>query len=74
MITVKLMGGFGNQMFQYALAKNLATKSKTEVVLDLTFLNHRLPFSNYTFRKFELDIFNIDYKTSNLSKISKYFI
>lgn len=73
MIKVKLMGGLGNQMFQYALAKNLAQKNNTEVVLDLTFLNHRLPFTKYTFRKLELDIFNVAYKTSTLSKISKYF-
>ena len=73
MITVKLMGGLGNQMFQYALAKNLAIKNKTEVIFDLTFLNHRLPGTKYVFRNYDLGIFkNIRNQTTLLSKLSKY--
>jgi hypothetical protein len=68
MITIKLKGGLGNQMFQYALARHLAIKNNTEVALDLTFINHRLPFVDYTFRNFELDIFNIKCKKTFLSK------
>lgn len=68
------MGGLGNQMFQYAIAKNLAIKNKTEVIFDLTFINHRMPGTKYVFRNFDLDIFsNIKNKTTFLSKVSKYF-
>lgn len=34
MIIVKLMGGLGNQMFQYAMARRLAEKLGTELLLD----------------------------------------
>ena len=34
MIIVKLTGGLGNQLFQYAMARRLAEKHKTELLLD----------------------------------------
>ncbi len=36
MIVVKLIGGLGNQMFQYALGRHLALKNNTELKLDIT--------------------------------------
>jgi hypothetical protein len=36
MIVTKLHGGLGNQMFQYAIGRNLAEKNGTELVLDTT--------------------------------------
>jgi len=38
MIIVKLTGGLGNQMFQYAAAKRLAHYHNTELKLDISFL------------------------------------
>jgi hypothetical protein len=38
MIVSRLIGGLGNQMFQYALAKKLAIKNNTEVYFDLHLL------------------------------------
>jgi len=60
MIIVKLMGGLGNQMFQYALGKHLALKHHTKLKLDLTFLLDRTPRPDFTFRDYELGIFNIN--------------
>ncbi len=70
MITVKLQGGIGNQMFQYAAAKSLAEKNKTAVALDLTTLNHRLPGRNYVFRSFDLDLLKVEAQLTTLSKLS----
>ncbi|WP_131535917.1 alpha-1,2-fucosyltransferase [Pedobacter nototheniae] len=57
MIIVKLMGGLGNQMFQYAAARSFA-KNKF-VYLDLSFLNKKdNTDKNFTKRDFELPIFN----------------
>jgi hypothetical protein len=48
-ITVSLMGGLGNQMFQYAAGKALATRHGVALALDLS------GFQNYALRAFLLD-------------------
>lgn len=53
MIIVKLSGGLGNQLFQYAAAKRLASIHNTELKLDIT------EFGSDKLRSFELDHFNI---------------
>ena len=56
MVTVLLSGGLGNQMFQYAAAKALATRLNTSLTIDLyTFYKK----TQATIRPYELDIFNI---------------
>jgi hypothetical protein len=59
MIIVKLMGGLGNQMFQYALGRHLALKNNDELRLDLTFLLDRTPRPDFVFRDYALDLFPI---------------
>jgi hypothetical protein len=54
MIVVKLMGGFGNQLFQYAAGRALALARSEDLLLDLSFLNAD-PRGAYTKRAFELD-------------------
>ena len=53
-VTVAVVGGLGNQMFQYAAARALAERCAAGLVLDLTFYNDR------RHRRFELDAFPID--------------
>lgn len=60
MIITKLKGGMGNQMFQYATGRALSIKNNTKLGLDLTFLLDRIPRPNFTFRDYDLDVFNID--------------
>jgi hypothetical protein len=57
MIVVKLMGGLGNQMFQYALGKSLSRRLHTSFKLDLGFLLDRTPRENFVFRNYDLDVF-----------------
>ena len=59
MIITKLMGGLGNQMFQYAFGKMLSLKRNVPLKLDLTFLNDRSYKENFTYRNYALNIFNI---------------
>ena len=54
MIILNILGGLGNQMFQYAIGISLAIKNNEKLKLDIT------TFENYKLRKFELDIFNIE--------------
>lgn len=63
MIIVKLMGGLGNQMFQYAYGKYLSNKFNDELVLDLTFFDPKNQ-NPMLIRNYDLDIFkNIKCKT-----------
>ncbi|MES1194972.1 MAG: alpha-1,2-fucosyltransferase, partial [Opitutus sp.] len=56
-VVVKLMGGLGNQMFQYAAGLALARKNGVPLQLDLTFLQDRTPRPHFTLRQYALDIF-----------------
>jgi len=53
MIIVNLSGGLGNQMFQYALGRNISLKLNTELKFDLSY-TRRGELSNYG-----LHVFNI---------------
>lgn len=53
MIIVKLIGGLGNQMFQYALGRHLAMKNNSTLKLDIQ------GFKNYKLRNYDLNCFNI---------------
>lgn len=59
MIIVKLQGGLGNQMFQYAIGRQLSIINNVSLKLDLSFLLDRSPKEHFTFRNFELGTFNI---------------
>ena len=53
MIIVKLFGGLGNQMFQYAFARCLAYERRVKLKFDLSW------FQTQSMRKYMLDRFNI---------------
>jgi len=53
-ITVRLIGGLGNQMFQYAVACSLAARRDTEVALDLAWFDQS---DGDTRRTYALDAF-----------------
>lgn len=60
MIIVKLMGGLGNQMFEYAIGRALSLRHDTALKMDTTFLLDRTPReAGFVFRDFDLGIFNI---------------
>lgn len=64
MIISKLLGGLGNQMFEYAIGKNLSIKYNTELKLDNRELLDR-SHKNFIFRNYDLDIFKIDVEVGN---------
>ena len=59
MIVVGLMGGLGNQLFQYAAGRRLSLILDTELRLDLSFL-HQRNVPGLTYRPYLLDAFNIE--------------
>ncbi|MCU0322647.1 MAG: hypothetical protein MUE72_09540, partial [Chitinophagaceae bacterium] len=59
MIVTQLLGGMGNQMFQYAIGKQLSILNNTELKLDTSILLNWKPGKHAVNRGFDLDIFNI---------------
>ncbi len=53
MVIVKIEGGLGNQMFQYAIARVLSIKNNTDLKLDIT------DFEHYPLHKYSLGHFKI---------------
>lgn len=68
---VKLNGGLGNQMFQYAFALALAKRFNTKVTLDMSWFDDVKTHTNVTPRVFELDVFNIDYDVATKEDLGK---
>jgi len=57
-------------MFQYAAGLAVALKNRTSLRLDTTFLNDRFPRKEFTYRTFDLDIFDLKPQFTPLSNIS----
>lgn len=70
MILVRLMGGLGNQMFQYAFGRYLSVKNNTKLKLDLTLLDSREGVG--VKRDYALDIFNIKPEFATSFEVKKY--
>jgi hypothetical protein len=65
MIIVKITGGLGNQLFQYALGRALSLKLECELVLDISF------YPQQTLRKYELDKFNVKARLATDQEVRK---
>lgn len=72
MIIISLFGGLGNQMFQYATGKAIAKELGQELKLDISHLIDRTQRENFTFRDFELDVFNISEKIATIQEVRDY--
>ena len=66
MIIVRLRGGLGNQLFQYAAGRALAAHHGIELKLDL------YTYTKHPYRKFELDKFNIDAVEATREEVHRF--
>jgi hypothetical protein len=62
-VVVRLMGGLGNQMFQFATGFALAQRLNTSCFIDLHYYSKDVKKSKDTRRNFELDVFENSYTT-----------
>lgn len=68
MIIVKLIGGLGNQMFQYAVGRRAAHINNTKLKLDTTGYEKQ---NKITPRKYSLDVFNIEENFATKKEINR---
>src|ERR1700739_114630 len=70
MILVRLMGGLGNQMFQYALGRRLSLLHKTDLFIDTSFLDKLSP--THVKREYELGIFDLPVSIAEADVLNKF--
>lgn len=66
MIIIRLIGGLGNQMFQYAAASALANRLDIELVLDIR------GFDNYNLREYGLSSLKIKSRIATEAELKKF--
>lgn len=71
MIVVKLMGGLGNQMFQYAAGKALSIKHDVPLFIDESFLLED-PRGAYTKRRLELGQLEVTIKRGDVKLLQEF--
>lgn len=69
MVIVRLTGGLGNQMFQYAAARRIAWINKSQLKLDLSWFHET---GDWTSRSFELGIFGLDCPEATLDEVKTF--
>ena len=70
MVVIKLSGGIGNQLFQYAFGRSISLKYDINVEFDIFFYNSN--FNNVTKRELQLQKFNTQLTYFNSNKFIKY--
>lgn len=68
MIVVKIFGGLGNQLFQYAFGLYLARKNNVPLVLDTSWFDQK--YKKSTSRTFDLKYFNLSVSFTNSSSLN----
>ena len=71
MIIVKLIGGLGNQLFQYAAGLHLAKCKNTELKIDIGILGGTTP-NDVTPREVELDLFQTNLVFASKNEIDSF--
>lgn len=71
---VKLNGGLGNQMFQYAFALVLAKMFNADIFFDFSFFDEIIDSEIATKREFELGVFNFNCPKASNEELSEVIV
>jgi hypothetical protein len=75
MIITRLIGGLGNQMFQYAAGLSLARNKETSLKMDICFLLDKSKrYYRHSHRDYGLDIFKISGEIASDKEITKHVV
>ena len=76
MVIIELMGGLGNQMFQYAFGLRVATERQEPLITSDFLLKNKLlaRLRQYTHRPFELAVFGINTPDSSPAMLIRAFL
>ncbi len=69
MVIIKLVGGLGNQMFQYAAGKAIALRSGTQLKMDMSWFKNQSGL--ITPRTYSLNFFNVEEKIATKKEVGK---
>lgn len=72
MIIVELLGGLGNQLFQYCLGRRISLEYGVPLFVDTALLEDTAPGRHLVNRKFALDIFDIEIHRAPLMHRLRY--
>ena len=72
MVISMLLGGMGNQMFQYAIGKHLAILNETDLRLDTSVLLDWSAGRHAVNRDYSLGIFNLKVERASASEVARY--
>jgi len=72
MILVRLTGGLGNQMFQYAAGRNLADRLGADLLLDTRAFAHAPAIRAYTRRTYALAPFKLRARLANVADLKDW--
>jgi hypothetical protein len=72
MIVVRLMGGLGNQMFQYALGCRLAHDRSAPLKVDLSWFREAPNIAGDTVREFALDKWNVNALEATVADLARF--
>lgn len=71
MVIVRLVGGLGNQMFQYAMGRRLAASNRTPLKLDVSAYEGNTPDAQTGVRIFGLQNFNITAEIASRAEVCR---
>ncbi|AMR31835.1 hypothetical protein A0256_10580 [Mucilaginibacter sp. PAMC 26640] len=72
MIIVKLQGGLGNQMFQYAFGLSVSQRQKAKLYLDNSFFTGQQPGTDIALRQFDLNVFAGDFAFTDPTTVKTF--